>query len=93
MFAGTEKAAEGLIEELAEDNYPVLLCRKPPLLFQKGYINILPGAISYGIDYPGEKILFVTYSRMAGRVQKSVKHTKKKNPKFSIEIGFSCGIM
>lgn len=80
VFAGTEKAAEGLIEELAEDNYPVMLCRKPPLLFQKGYINILPGAISYGIDYPGEKILFVTYSRMAGRVQKSVKHTKKKNP-------------
>ncbi|MBQ3087064.1 MAG: transcription-repair coupling factor [Clostridia bacterium] len=80
VFAGTEKAAEGLIEELAEDNYPVLLCRKPPLLFQKGYINILPGAVSYGIDYPGEKILFVTYSRMAGRVQKSVKHTKKKNP-------------
>ncbi len=80
VFAGTEKAAEGLIEELAADNYPVLLCRKTPELFQKGFINVLPGAISYGIDYPGEKILFVTYSRMAGRTQKTVKRTKKKNP-------------
>ena len=80
IFAGTEKAAEGLLEELAADEYPVLLCRKTPKLFQKGYINILPGAISYGMDYPGEKLLFVTYSRMAGKVQKSVKTHKKKNP-------------
>ncbi len=80
IFAGTEKAAEGLMEELVTDEYRAVLCRKPPALFQKGFINVLPGAISYGIDYPGEKLLFVTYGRMAGKTQKKIKTTKKKNP-------------
>ncbi len=80
IFAGTEKAAEGLMEELLQDEYKAVLCRKPPALFQKGFINVLPGAISYGIDYPGEKLLFVTYGRMAGKTQKKIKSSKKKNP-------------
>ncbi len=80
VFAGTEKAAEGLFDELEKDDYKTILHRKFPQMLQKGKINILTGAISYGIDYPGEKILFVTYSRMAGKVQKTVKARKKINP-------------
>ncbi len=80
VFAGTEKAAEGLFDELEEDKYKVVFNRKHPEILQKGYVNILTGAISYGIDYPGEKLLFVTYSRMAGKAQKAVKSRKKGNP-------------
>ncbi|MBE6812977.1 MAG: transcription-repair coupling factor [Ruminococcaceae bacterium] len=80
VLAGTEKAAEGLFAELEEDKYKVVFHRKTPQILQKGYINVLTGAISYGIDYPGEKLLFVTYSRMAGKVQKTVKARKKINP-------------
>ncbi len=80
VFAGTDKAAEGLFDELEEDKYKAVFHRKTPQLLQKGYINVLTGAISYGIDYPGEKLLFVTYSRMAGKVQKTVKARKKINP-------------
>ena len=80
VFAGTEKAAEGLFDELEEDKYKVVFNRNHPEILQKGYVNILTGAISYGIDYPGEKLLFVTYSRMAGKAQKAVKSRKKINP-------------
>ncbi len=80
LFAGTEKAAEGLLDELEKDEYKAILHRTSPDILHKGRINILTGAISYGIDYPGEKLLFVTYSRMAGKVQKSVKARKKINP-------------
>ncbi|MBR3767123.1 MAG: transcription-repair coupling factor [Clostridia bacterium] len=86
VFAGTEKAGEGLLEELADDEFPALLCKKTPEVIQKGYINILPGALNAGIDFPGEKLLVVSYGRHAKAARKSVKkYQKNKNSFNSLE--------
>ena len=39
IFAGTDKAAEGLLEELADDELPAILCKSTPGQLQKGYIT------------------------------------------------------
>lgn len=86
IFAGTDKAGEGLLEELADDDFPAVLCKKTPEVLQKGYINILPGALNAGIDYPGEKIIVISYGRHAKAARKSVKkYHKNKNSFNSLE--------
>ena len=77
VFAGTEKAAQGLTEELADDELPVILCKGIPSSLQKGYINVLTGSLSYGMDYPGEKLLIVSYGRYAKSNRRSLKQYKK----------------
>lgn len=86
IFAGTEKAGEGLFEELADDELPAILCKNTPKILQKGYINILPGALNAGIDFPGEKIIVISYGRHAKASRKSVaKYKKNKNSFNSLE--------
>lgn len=86
VFAGTVKAGEGLLEELADDDFPALLCKNNPEIIQKGYINILPGALNAGIDFPGEKLLVVSYARHAKAARRSVKkYQKNKNSFNSLE--------
>lgn len=86
VFAGTDKAGEGLLEELADDELPALLCKGTPAHLQKGYINILSGALHAGIDFPGEKIIVVSYGRHAKAARKSVrKYQKNKNSFNSLE--------
>lgn len=83
VFAGTEKAAEGLLEELADDEIPTILCPEQPKVLQKGYVNILSGVFSAGLDCAAEKILFVTYGRHAKASRKSVKKYKKSANSFN----------
>ena len=83
VFAGTEKAAQGLTEELADDRLPVVLCRNTPSVLQKGYINVLTGSLSYGMDYPGEKLLIVSYGRYAKSSRRSVKQYRKNVNSFN----------
>ncbi len=86
VFAGTEKAAEGLLEELADDEMPAILCKNTPEALQKGYINILTGALNAGMDFPGEKLLVISYGRHAKAARKSVKkYHKNKNSFNSLE--------
>ena len=83
VFAGTEKAAQGLLEELADDELPAILCKTLPEKLQKGYINILPGSLSYGMDIPGEKLLIVSYGRYAKSSRSSVKKYRKSENAFN----------
>ncbi len=86
VFAGTEKAAEGLLQELSDDNFPAILCRNTPEAIQKGYVNIITGALNAGMDFPTEKILAVSYARHAKAQRKSVKkYQKNKNSFNSLE--------
>lgn len=86
VFAGTQKAAEGLFEELSDDELPAILCRNIPGVIQKGYINILTGALCAGMDFPGEKLIVISYGRHAKASRKSVKkYQKNKNSFNSLE--------
>ena len=86
VFAGTDKAATGLFEELTDDEFPAILCKNTPEVLQKGYINILSGALNAGMDYPGEKLIVISYGRHAKAERRSVKkYQKNKNSFNSLE--------
>ncbi|MCH5198461.1 MAG: transcription-repair coupling factor [Oscillospiraceae bacterium] len=80
VFAGTEKGAEGLLEEFTEDGISALICKAKPGLFQPGYVNIVPGTISAGIDYPAGKTVIVTYGRDVRSAKRRASVRKKKDP-------------
>ena len=81
VFAGTEKGAEGLFEELTDDEIPAILCRDLPPSLLPGYVSVLPGTISGGIDYPAGKTQIVSYGRDAVRVRRrSAAAPKKRDP-------------
>ena len=79
VFAGTEKGAEGLFEELTDDDVPAVLCPANPKVFQPGAVNVLAGTVSGGIDYPAGKTLLVSYGRDFIR-RKSAPARKKRDP-------------
>ena len=79
VFAGTEKAAEGLLAELSDDEIPALYAKKQPGIFQPGYVTILPGTVSSGMEYAAGKALIVSYGRDTRAVRKTVKR-QKRNP-------------
>lgn len=84
VFAGTQRGAEGLLEELNEDELPAILCRSGvPETLQKGYINILLESVSAGMDSPGDKLLIVSYGRFAKAARKTTVKTKKNKNAFN----------
>lgn len=83
VFAGTPKGAEGLFEELVNDDIPALLCMSPPPDLQKGYVNVLCSTLSGGLEYPGLKLMIVSYGRDAKSLRKSVKKYKKSANSFN----------
>ena len=82
VLAGTLKAARGLLEELADDGIPALLATGTPGAFQPGYVNVMPGAVSGGLDYAAGKTLIVTYGRDAKSSRASMKRLKKNADAF-----------
>ncbi len=86
IFAGTPKAAEGLLEELVSDEIPCLLCKKLPPSLQKGYVNVLCDTMTGGLEIPGMKFMTVTYGRDAKSTRRSVRQrTKEANAFNSLE--------
>lgn len=83
VFAGTEKGAEGLFDELVSDDYPAVLLKNSPEFLQKGYVNVLTGALTAGMDYPGEKIIVISYARHAKSSRSNVKKYKKDKNSFN----------
>lgn len=83
VFAGTDKAAQGLMDELADDELPAVMHKGTPEMFISGAINVISGSISYGIDAPGDKIMIVTYGRYAKSTRKSVVARKKSANAFN----------
>ncbi len=63
LFAGTDKAAKSLCQDLNDDGFLCNYFPVPPTVFPKGAVNIIPGALSFGMEYPGEKLRIVTAGR------------------------------
>ncbi len=84
LLAGTQKAAKSLQEDLTDDGYPCNYFSKTPPQFIKNQINIIPGALSFGFDYPKEKITVITSGRYK---TEGTKHSKVKNKFHDISKG------
>ncbi len=63
VLAGTDKAAKSLCEDLNDDGFICNYFSSAPPHFIKGAVSIIPGALSFGMEYPGEKIKIVTAGR------------------------------
>lgn len=64
VFAGTEKSAKVLAENLTDDGLPSLFFPVIPDEFPKGAVTVLPGSLSSGFASPAEKLYVFTYSRV-----------------------------
>ena len=71
IFAGTEKSAKTLAEDLNAEDMRALYCPVPPAAFPKGIVAVLPGSLSAGAEYPLLKCTVVTFgARAAAREKK-----------------------
>ncbi len=77
VMAGTEKAARALCEDLEKEGFNAIFFGKNPEKFQAGYVNIIEGSLSAGMEYPHQKFRLVSY----GRRTAPKKVTKHKNYK------------
>ncbi len=72
IFAGTEKAAKVLAQDLQDDGYPADFSKSPKKLYLKR-ITVTVGILSAGFEYPEEKLAVMTAcgaSKQTGRVAK-----------------------
>jgi transcription-repair coupling factor (superfamily II helicase) len=65
IFAGTEKSAQTLADDLNGEGFRALYCPAPPAAFPKGIIAVLPGALSAGAEYPLLKCTVITFGTKA----------------------------
>ncbi len=78
VFAGTEKAARALCEELRDEEVNAVYLPVPPAEFSPGMVSILPGGLSFGFEYPAVKFMAVTYGQRQANLS-SVRKKAKKN--------------
>lgn len=83
VFAGNLKNAESLYRSLSDDGYKAVFYKEFPEKIDKGSISIFPGALNSGVEYPGEKMLIVSYGRFAKASRDSVKKYNKKANAFN----------
>ncbi|MDR2753974.1 MAG: DEAD/DEAH box helicase, partial [Oscillospiraceae bacterium] len=81
IFAGTEKAAKTLAEDLNLEGFVALYCPVPPATLPKGVVVTLPGALSAGAEYPLEKTTLITYGARATARSKRQASKGKNNGK------------
>lgn len=77
ILAGTEKVAKSLCEDLVDEGYQANYFPVPPSAFISGQINILSGALSFGMDYPSDKIKVITSGRYRSEGTKRISGKKK----------------
>ncbi len=75
VIAGTAKTAKALSHDLEEDGYRSIFYPSPPAEFAPGFISVLPGSFSSGLEYPQEKFMLITYG---SRYIKSTKSAPRK---------------
>ncbi len=61
VLAGTEKSAKTLVEDLENEGIPALFCPVPPAEIPKKTVCVMPGGLSYGLEYPAAKFTLITY--------------------------------
>ena len=84
VLAGTSKAAKSLCEDLNDDGFACNYFPVVPSTFIKGQVNIIAGALSFSVDYPGEKIKIITSGRYKSE---GIKRTQKKKKFHDISQG------
>ena len=77
VLAGTQKAAKSLCEDLNDDGFSCNYFPVAPSSFIKGQVNIIAGALSFGMDYPGEKLRIITSGRYKSEGAKKPSAKKK----------------
>ena len=76
LFAGQEKAAKELCEDLIGEGLNAAYFPQLPSQFVDGAVNILPGSLSAGVGFPGLKYRVITYGR--GRAVGAARKSKAK---------------
>lgn len=80
VVAGTEKAAQTLVDDLENEGISALYCPVPPAEFPQKTVCVLPGSFSAGFEYPGAKFTLITYrgktasTKSRSAAKKSAKH-------------------
>lgn len=77
ILVGTDKAAKNLCDSLRGDGFPAQLCNSLSEA-KSGAIYVLPGALSAGFEFPGEKFFLITYGQTSYAPDKK-KRKKAKN--------------
>jgi len=61
ILAGTDKAAKTLAEDLENEGIPAIFCPVPPAEIPQKTVCVMPGGLSYGMEYPSAKFTLITY--------------------------------
>ncbi|MBE6784460.1 MAG: transcription-repair coupling factor [Ruminococcaceae bacterium] len=86
VMAGTDKAAKALCDDLEKEGYNVVFFDKMPKEFPKGYVSVIEGALSAGMEYPQDKFRLISYGRRtAPKKLKKHKNYKASNAFHSLE--------
>ncbi len=78
VIAGTEKAAQTLVDDLESEGIPALWCPVPPAEFPQKTVCVMPGSFSAGFEYPSAKFTLITYR---GKTATKVRTASKKPAK------------
>ena len=78
VFAGSEKAAKSLQQELADEDLQALYFPVVPDEFPSGCVCVIAGSLSFGFEYNGAKTLAITYGSRQANLG-SLRRAKKKN--------------
>lgn len=77
VMAGTEKAARTLTEDLTAERVRAVLHTEMPGEFVKGSVNVVPGGLSAGFDYPTCKFMLVTHANASQKKKKPLRAKHK----------------
>lgn len=86
VMAGTDKAARALCDDLEKEGYNAVFFPEFPKEFPKGYVSVVEGALSAGMEYPHDKFRLISYGRRtAPKKLKKHKNYKASNAFHSLE--------
>ncbi len=77
VMAGTEKAARTLTEDLKNEKVRAVFHGEIPEEFVKGHVNVIPGGLSAGLDYPSGKFMLVTHANASQKKKKTLRAKHK----------------
>ncbi len=86
IFAGTEKNAKNLTDELVQDGYNAVFFKKLPQDFSSGQISVIPGSLSAGMNYVDLNLTIITQGRQTeNKKAKKLKSKKITNAFTSLD--------
>ncbi|MBQ3044477.1 MAG: transcription-repair coupling factor [Clostridia bacterium] len=83
VLAGTDKAAKTLAEDLESEGIPALFCPVPPAEIPQKTVCVMPGGLSYGMEYPSAKFTLITYRSRTVSAKNKVASTKRGKNAFN----------